>query len=209
MAEHNKIRVIITNKQKAVKIPTGIRMLVRRCCNAVLRLEKFEGSAEISVTFTDNEGIKALNKQYRDKDIETDVLSFPMGENGVYDTNPETGAQILGDVVISMEKARDQAELFGHSLQREVGYLNGKIVSVTKQITKLFNTGVDHFKCNYKRTQNGEQRPFCGRKIVKATENENIKCRNKVKSHMTFAFYGKAETSECTFKTFDLLFHTP
>lgn len=87
--------------------------------------------------------------------------------------------------------------------------LNGKIVSVTKQITKLFNTGVDHFKCNYKRTQNGEQRPFCGRKIVKATENENIKCRNKVKSHMTFAFYGKAETSECTFKTFDLLFHTP
>ena len=123
MAEHNKIRVIITNKQKAVKIPTGIRMLVRRCCNAVLRLEKFEGSAEISVTFTDNEGIKALNKQYRDKDIETDVLSFPMGENGVYDTNPETGAQILGDVVISMEKARDQAELFGHSLQREVGYL--------------------------------------------------------------------------------------
>ena len=48
MAEHNKIRVIITNKQKAVKIPTGIRMLVRRCCNAVLRLEKFEGSAEIS-----------------------------------------------------------------------------------------------------------------------------------------------------------------
>lgn len=104
MAEHNKIRVIITNKQKAVKIPTGIRMLVRRCCNAVLRLEKFEGSAEISVTFTDNEGIKALNKQYRDKDIETDVLSFPMGENGVYDTNPETGAQILGDVVISMER---------------------------------------------------------------------------------------------------------
>ena len=104
MAEHNKIRVIITNKQKAVKIPTGIRMLVRRCCNAVLRLEKFEGSAEISVTFTDNEGIKALNKQYRDKDIETDVLSFPMGENGVYDTNPETGAQILGDVVISMKR---------------------------------------------------------------------------------------------------------
>ena len=108
MAEHNKIRVIITNKQKAVKIPTGIRMLVRRCCNAVLRLEKFEGSAEISVTFTDNEGIKALNKQYRDKDIETDVLSFPMGENGVYDTNPETGAQILGDVVISLSDLKER-----------------------------------------------------------------------------------------------------
>ena len=122
MAEHNKSGNY--HKQtKAVKIPTGIRMLVRRCCNAVLRLEKFEGSAEISVTFTDNEGIKALNKQYRDKDIETDVLSFPMGENGVYDTNPETGAQILGDVVISMEKARDQAELFGHSSRERLAIL--------------------------------------------------------------------------------------
>lgn len=124
----NKIRVVITNKQKAVKIPTGIRMLVRRCCNAVLKLEKFEGSAEISVTFVDNAQIKELNKQYRDKDIETDVLSFPMGENGVYDKDIETGAQILGDVVISMEKARDQAELYGHSFQREVGYLTAHSV---------------------------------------------------------------------------------
>ena len=88
----DKIKVVITNKQKAVKIPTGIRMLVRRCCNAVLKLENFEGPAEISVTFTDNAGIRELNKQYRDKDIDTDVLSFPMGENGVYDIDMETGA---------------------------------------------------------------------------------------------------------------------
>ncbi|MGN0453623.1 MAG: rRNA maturation RNase YbeY [Ruminococcus sp.] len=119
----NKIRVIITNNQKAVKIPTGLRMLVRRCCNAVLRLENFQGPAEISVTFTDNAQIKKLNAQYRNKDMETDVLSFPMGENGKYDLNMETGAQILGDIVISMEKAVEQADRFGHSLQREVGYL--------------------------------------------------------------------------------------
>ena len=103
-------------------------MLVRRCCNAVLKLENFEGPAEISVTFTDNAGIRELNKQYRDKDIDTDVLSFPMGENGVYDIDMETGAKILGDVVISMEKARDQAERFGHSFQREVGYLTAHSV---------------------------------------------------------------------------------
>ena len=124
----DKIRVVITNKQKTVKIPTGIRMLVRRCCNAVLQLEKFEGPAEISVTFTDNEGIRELNKQYRDKDIETDVLSFPMGENGVYDIDMETGAKILGDVVISVEKARDQAQVYGHSFQREIGYLTAHSV---------------------------------------------------------------------------------
>ena len=96
----NKIRVIITNNQKTVKIPTGLRMLVRRCCNAVLKLEDFQGPAEISVTFTDNAQIKVLNAQYRNKDVETDVLSFPMGENGKYDLNMETGAQILGDIVI-------------------------------------------------------------------------------------------------------------
>lgn len=124
----DKIRVIITNKQKEVKIPTGLRMLVRRCCNAVLKMEEFKGSAEISVTFVNNQDIRTLNAQYRDKDSVTDVLSFPMGENGVYDIDPTTGAQILGDVVISVEKAYEQAGLYGHSLQREVGYLTAHSV---------------------------------------------------------------------------------
>ena len=124
----DKIKVVITNKQKKVKIPTGMRMLVRRCCNAVLKLEKFEGSAEISVTFVDNEEIHKLNRQYRNIDSPTDVLSFPLGENGNYDLDPTTGAKMLGDVVISMEKAVDQASLYGHSLQREVGYLTAHSV---------------------------------------------------------------------------------
>ncbi len=124
----DKIKVVITNNQKEVKIPTGLRMLVRRCCNAVLKLENFEGSAEISVTFVDNKTIRDYNKQYRDKDYVTDVLSFPMGENGVYDLDPANGAKMLGDVVISMEKAVEQAERFGHSLQREVGYLTAHSV---------------------------------------------------------------------------------
>lgn len=124
----DKIKVVITNNQKGVKIPTGLRMLVRRCCNAVLKLENFEGSAEISVTFVDNKTIRDYNKQYRDKDYVTDVLSFPMGENGVYDLDPANGAKMLGDVVISMEKAVEQAERFGHSLQREVGYLTAHSV---------------------------------------------------------------------------------
>jgi len=134
----NKIRVIITNNQKTVKIPTGLRMLIRRCCNAVLKLENFEGPAEISVTFTDNEQIRKLNAQYRDKDTATDVLSFPMGENGVYDTNHDTGAKILGDIVLSMEKAMEQAETFGHSLQREAAYLTAHSV--------LHLLGYDHME---------------------------------------------------------------
>lgn len=119
----DKIRVIIENKQKEVKIPTGLRMLVRRCCNAVLRMEQFKGSAEVSVTFVNDEQIHQLNQQYRDKDVPTDVLSFPMGENGEYDVNHTTGAKILGDIVISMQRAVEQAKRYGHGLDREVGYL--------------------------------------------------------------------------------------
>ena len=121
--KNDKIRVVITNSQKKVRIPTGLRMLIRRACTAVLRNEQFEGPAEISVTFVDNDEIKMLNAQYRNKDVETDVLSFPMGSDGEYDTNLDTGAKILGDVVLSVEKAQEQAELYGHSFEREAGYL--------------------------------------------------------------------------------------
>ena len=121
MAE--KIKVIISNDQNTVKVPSGVRLLIRRCCHAVLLLEKFTNSAEISVRFVDNEQIKQLNSQYRNIDKETDVLSFPMGENGVYDENPETGASVLGDIVISVPKAMEQAVEYNHSLDREIAFL--------------------------------------------------------------------------------------
>ena len=116
-------KVYITNQQKTVKIPSGLRILIRRSCNAVLEYEKFPASAEISVTFVDNKSIQELNAHYRNKNMPTDVLSFPMGENGVYDIDEDNGCKILGDIVISMERAMEQAELYGHSLQREVAYL--------------------------------------------------------------------------------------
>lgn len=119
----DKIRVIISDEQKNIKIPTGMRMIVRRTCNAVLKMERFAGSAEVNVLFVDNQRIHALNLEHRGKDTDTDVLSFPLGEDGNYDINPENGAKMLGDIVISIEKAAKQAHLYGHSLQREVGFL--------------------------------------------------------------------------------------
>ena len=98
-------------------------MLIRRCCTAVLTYEQFQGSAEVSVKFVNDEEIQNLNKTFRNIDRSTDVLSFPLGENGVYDVNPATGAKMLGDIVISMEHAVDQADRYGHSLQREIGFL--------------------------------------------------------------------------------------
>ena len=116
-------QISITNQQKAIKIPTGTRLLVRRCCNAVLATEQFPCLAEISVSFVDNAEIRRLNREHRGKDAETDVLSFPQFEGGETRANEETGAVALGDVVISLEKAVAQAEEFGHSLQREIAFL--------------------------------------------------------------------------------------
>lgn len=118
-----KIKVTIQNKQKKFPIPTGIRLLIRRCCNAVLIQQGFEQPAEVNVAFVDDEHIRKLNSQFRQIDKSTDVLSFPLGENGIYDKNPETGALMLGDIVLSVEHADMQAKEYGHSFQREMGYL--------------------------------------------------------------------------------------
>src|SRR5699024_12880177 len=115
-------KVLITNEQNVVKIPSGLRILIRRSCNAVLDFEKFVGPAEISVTFVDNNRIHELNRQYRDKDSATDVLSFPMGENGEEDVDEENDCKMLGDIVMSMERAMDQAELYVRSLKRALAY---------------------------------------------------------------------------------------
>ncbi len=120
----DKIKVIITDDQHTVKIPSRVRLLIRRSCVAVLRMEEFQGSAEISVRFVDNEMIRELNRQFRNIDKETDVLSFPLGENGVYDVNPDNGAYMLRDIVISVQKAMEQAEEYGHSLEREIAFLS-------------------------------------------------------------------------------------
>ena len=96
-------KVLITNSQKAVKVPSGLRILIRRACNAVLEYEHFEAPAEISVTFVDNAAIAELNNQYRNKPMPTDVLSFPLGVDGKYDVDENNGCKMLGDIVISME----------------------------------------------------------------------------------------------------------
>ena len=117
------IKVNITDRYKKVKFPTGTRLLVRKACIATLDEEKFSNSAEIEVSFVSDEQIRLLNSQFRNIDSSTDVLSFPLGSDGKYDINPETGAEMLGDVIISVDHALYQANLYGHGIEREVAYL--------------------------------------------------------------------------------------
>lgn len=116
-------KVAIYNKQNKVKITPDMRMLIRKACRTVLSAENFLDKAEIEVSIVDDKLIKSINKEYRNIDDSTDVLSFPLGENGEYDVNPQTGAYMLGDIVISIEHALMQAKLFGHSTDREIAYL--------------------------------------------------------------------------------------
>lgn len=118
-----KVKVTITNKQILMKVPVGLRLLIRKCCHAVLVSEGVTHSAEVNVSLVDDKQIHELNRDFRQVDRPTDVLSFPLGENGVYDENPETGAYMIGDIVISMQTARKQAQIYGHSFEREVGFL--------------------------------------------------------------------------------------
>ena len=104
-----KAKVVFSDKQKERKIPTGIRMLLRRCCNAVLIMEGFEGSAEVDISFVDDVQMHEINLKHRNVDRTTDVLSFPLGENGEYDVDPETGAKML-------------AYLTAHSMLHLLGY---------------------------------------------------------------------------------------
>ena len=118
------------------RIEKGVRRLplwlhLKKCIEAALEAEHVNAPCEINVLVADNPTIKAINKAYRNIDRETDVLSFPMFqfEPGKLPKDlseyldPETGLLPLGDMAISYEKAKAQAEEFGHSVKRELGYL--------------------------------------------------------------------------------------
>lgn len=116
-----KLKIYFKNDQSKEEITYSLKMLLRHAIIETLEYEGYDKDAEVSLTFTDNEKIHELNKQFRDVDRATDVLSFPMlGSEDDIDEDEET---MLGDIVISLEKAREQAEEYGHSFEREVAFL--------------------------------------------------------------------------------------
>ena len=126
----------ITIEEEA-KIPFSFdyKELTERVINGALDFIECPYEAEVNVLFTDNAAIREINRDNRDIDAPTDVLSFPIGEYpvpGDFDTleeeqpevfHPETGELMLGDIVISVERVVSQAEEFGHSEERELGFL--------------------------------------------------------------------------------------
>ncbi len=117
--------IYFSNEQDKENDSPELRCLVKAAIYAALEYEDFRKSAEVSVTFTDNEGIREINKKERNIDSPTDVLSFPImsGDDSDADTDRTTGAVMLGDIVLNLERARAQAAEYGHSYTREVAFL--------------------------------------------------------------------------------------
>lgn len=114
--------VFIENEQTVCDFAEGFEELIENVINKVLEQEEFKKECEVSVLIVDDENIRLLNAEHRNKDAATDVLSFPMldfEEDGPYDI----GEVLLGDIVISLERAYAQAEEYGHSIIRELGFL--------------------------------------------------------------------------------------
>lgn len=119
-----KIMIYFTNSQETYPITYGLKRLIRKSVVSALEYEGFQNDCQVSVTLTDNEGIRALNREYRGIDRETDVLSFPLLEfEGGEEPPADEPEVMLGDIVLSLEKTEAQAEEFGHSFEREAAFL--------------------------------------------------------------------------------------
>ena len=125
-----KHQIIVRYSNRADRsLPLTLHL--RKCIAAALEAEHVNVPCEINVLVTDDEGIRAINKAYRQIDKATDVLSFPMfeltpgelPEDWSEYRDPATHKVPLGDMAISLERAKAQAAEFGHSAEREVGYL--------------------------------------------------------------------------------------
>lgn len=147
MIKMGKPQIFIDNRQDIEidqKLEEGILLAVE----SVLSYEDMDLDYEISISFVDSEEIQELNRNFRNIDRETDVLSFPSIED--FDLAYEFGPKLLGDIVISLEKAEEQARDFNHSFDREVIYLTVH--------SMLHLLGYDHMEEDEKTLMRGKEK---------------------------------------------------
>lgn len=120
-----ELKIDFENDQGKLPVTYRLKMLIRAAVEATLDYEQYGNPAEVSVTFTDNEKIRALNRKFRGIDRPTDVLSFPLFDYTGEQKEPPVDELVgmLGDIVISLEQAGKQAEEYGHGFEREAAFL--------------------------------------------------------------------------------------
>lgn len=164
MAHQGGINLMSFYLEEEIEVKFGFNYakLAEEVIDACLDYSEFPYEAEVNLTLTDNEGIHQINKEFRDIDRPTDVLSFPMldyempgdfsflDDENSNDFNPDTGEAILGDIVISVDKVLEQAESFGHSIEREYAFL------IVHSMLHLF--GYDHMEQEEAKVMEEKQR---------------------------------------------------
>lgn len=120
-----RLYIDFATEGKGVLLEYATKMLIRSAIAETLFYERIFFDTEVSVTLCDNETIRALNRKFRDKNTATDVLSFPMYDAGELPkgTDADGATVLLGDIVLSFERAREQAAELGHSTEREIAFL--------------------------------------------------------------------------------------
>jgi len=128
---------VLIEKETEEDINFDYGKILKKVVLEAVESEKCPYECEVNITFMDDNGIRGLNRDFRGLDVPTDVLSFPMAEYippadfsilegeeaGAQYFNPESGELLLGDIVISLERAKEQAQEYGHSLKREICFL--------------------------------------------------------------------------------------
>ena len=152
---------LYVENETAVVFSFDTEQIVQQVAAAVLDSENCSYEVQLNVLLTDNEGIREFNRQYREIDRETDVLSFPnleFEQPGVFDIDesreadyfdPDTGELILGDIIISVDKVQEQAESYGHSRKREFAFLVAH--------SMLHLCGYDHMEAEEAKVMEGKQ----------------------------------------------------
>lgn len=123
MNEKRALMIHFSATKRFDEVDYYLKTVIRSAICETLDYMKFPYDADVSVTLCDNEYIRRLNKQYRGKDKHTDVLSFPLYEDGNFDIGECISSAMLGDIVISLERAKEQAKEIGNSFVREVAFL--------------------------------------------------------------------------------------
>lgn len=138
------MEVFLDDRQLKVDVDEKILDILNLIVKESLKVEELEGDFEVSISFVDNEEIRELNRDYRGIDRETDVLSFPIDDELLIPV------PLLGDIIISVEKALEQSVEYGHSLERELAYLTAH--------SMLHLCGHDHMEENEKKLMRDKEK---------------------------------------------------
>lgn len=138
------MEIFLDNRQSKITIKEDIIDLLNLVVEKSLEVLGMEDDYEVSISFVDNEEIKELNRDYRGVDSQTDVLSFPMDDDLL------VPVPLLGDIIISVEKALEQSKDYGHSLERELAYLTAH--------SMLHLCGYDHMEDEEKKEMRDKEK---------------------------------------------------